>query len=391
MFLEPLFRKRHNIFVIMCDGYRICVRIPVMSRLFVLLFVCLAFGSFGQPVNLIPNPGFESYDGYPLGWNYSGKDFDRILSYWHSPTNASPDVYGPDVIVPKFWEDQGFGDLAPAEGKSMVGITLYGCKDGKPHCREYLQIELYEPLIPGQRYRLQCLVNHLERSLQIDKIGFYFSRKKLEFMIDNRISVKPQLETQYTLRAGNDWKLVTFEFIAESPASYLLIGNFSLDEETSATSSNIDPLPFAYYYLDELSLEKLPPIIEAPMHELDLRQKELAVGKVIKLDNIYFDLDRSLLRPKSYVELHQLLDIMLENRNMKIELRGHTDELGSDVYNQKLSEERANAVAEFLYNHGVDQYRVESLGFGSAMPIAGNDSDEGRQMNRRVEFRILTL
>jgi outer membrane protein OmpA-like peptidoglycan-associated protein len=350
-----------------------------------------SFGMAAQPVNLIPNPGFEYYEGFPLGWNYSGKDFNRILKYWNSPTNASPDVYGPDVIIPKFWKDKGFGNIQAAVGESMVGITLFGCKDGKPHCREYLQVELFEPLIPGQRYRLQCLVNHLERSLQIDKLGFYFSPHKLEFLIDNRIPVNPQLETQYFVRAGDRWKLLTFEFVAESEASFLIIGNFALDQETHTTSLHSDPLPFAYYYLDEMTLEKLPPILEAPLSENDLRQKELEIGAVIQLHNIYFDLDKSILRPKSYVELYQLLNIMLEHRNMKIEVIGHTDELGTNLYNQQLSEERANAVAEFLYNHGIETHRVEAVGFGSSQPVAENNTTAGRQMNRRVEIRILTL
>ena len=116
--------------------------------------------------NLIPNPGFEEYTAVPQDWYYTGADFSGTIRYWESPTGASPDAYGPKVYVPRHWRDKGFGQSDPHSGQSMVGITVYGCHGGKPHCREYVQVELYEALVPGQRYELSYWVQHLPRSLQ---------------------------------------------------------------------------------------------------------------------------------------------------------------------------------------------------------------------------------
>ena len=76
---------------------------------------------------------------------------------------------------------------------------------------------------------------------------------------------------------------------------------------------------------------------------------------------------------------------------MQIEIGGHTDGKGSDGYNQRLSENRAKAVVDFLVSKGIDIKRLKYKGYGKSMPVATNDTDEGRALNRRVEFRILAM
>ena len=66
--------------------------------------------------NLVPNPGFEIFDGFPIGWYYKGSDFDAVMKYWTSPTTASPDAYGPRVRVPTSWAEKGFGKQTPHSG-----------------------------------------------------------------------------------------------------------------------------------------------------------------------------------------------------------------------------------------------------------------------------------
>ena len=95
--------------------------------------------------NLVPNPSFEQFAAPPLGWFYKGAHFTRLVRYWSSPTLASPDAFGPRVVVPTHWKDRGFGAMPTYQGKAMAGITVYGCTDGKPHCREYIQVPLSTP------------------------------------------------------------------------------------------------------------------------------------------------------------------------------------------------------------------------------------------------------
>ena len=117
---------------------------------------------------------------------------------------------------------------------------------------------------------------------------------------------------------------------------------------------------------------------------------KLQVGISSILRNIYFDFDRFTLKSESYVELNKLEGLLAGNPTMRIEIAGHTDYIGSDGYNNTLSVKRANAVVNFLLGKGIDANRIESKGYGKSRPIASNDDEEeGRELNRRVEFRIL--
>jgi outer membrane protein OmpA-like peptidoglycan-associated protein len=123
----------------------------------------------------------------------------------------------------------------------------------------------------------------------------------------------------------------------------------------------------------------------------------IVVGSKIVLNNIFFDFDKATLRPQSNVEIRNLLFIMKSNPRMKVEISGHTDSKGSDAYNQKLSEERAQAVVKSLTEKGIDANRMKAKGYGKTMPAAankkvnGSDDPAGRQLNRRVELKITEI
>jgi outer membrane protein OmpA-like peptidoglycan-associated protein/tetratricopeptide (TPR) repeat protein len=123
--------------------------------------------------------------------------------------------------------------------------------------------------------------------------------------------------------------------------------------------------------------------------EKNIGLKKVAVGAKIILRNIFFDFDKASLRPESTAELERLIALLNEVSSMKIEISGHTDNKGSDDYNQKLSQSRAKAVVDYLIAHGIDNKRLEFKGFGESQPIVENETEEGRQLNRRTEFKIL--
>ncbi|MEE4178741.1 MAG: OmpA family protein [Bacteroides sp.] len=121
----------------------------------------------------------------------------------------------------------------------------------------------------------------------------------------------------------------------------------------------------------------------------DIRLKRVEVGTTIVLRNIFFDTGSSNLRPESYAELGVLYKLLADNPKLKIEISGHTDNVGSANMNQKLSEDRARAVVEFLTDRGVEGERLTFKGYGFTRPVATNDTPEGRQLNRRTEFEII--
>ncbi len=120
----------------------------------------------------------------------------------------------------------------------------------------------------------------------------------------------------------------------------------------------------------------------------DIGLKNIAVGTKIVLRNIFFDFDKATLRPESTSELERLIKLLTDIPTMKIEIGGHTDSKGSDDYNMKLSASRAESVVTYLATHGIDKSRLTSKGYGETKPMATNDTDEGRQLNRRTEFEI---
>lgn len=104
--------------------------------------------------------------------------------------------------------------------------------------------------------------------------------------------------------------------------------------------------------------------------------------------DVSFDLDSDVVRPGLYNELDRIAQIMIKYPQTSILVEGHTDGTGSEIYNQQLSERRANSVKDLLVQRGVEAHRVNILGYGKSRPVATNATAVGRQMNRRVEIRI---
>ncbi len=121
----------------------------------------------------------------------------------------------------------------------------------------------------------------------------------------------------------------------------------------------------------------------------DFYLEKLKVGTKVVLKNIYFETNKATLKPDSYEQLDQVLKFLENNESVKLEISGHTDNIGSLKYNTKLSEERAKAVVDYLVSKGVDASRLEWKGYAFTQPIAPNDTPEGREQNRRVEFKVI--
>ena len=123
---------------------------------------------------------------------------------------------------------------------------------------------------------------------------------------------------------------------------------------------------------------------------LDIGMKKLDVGSTIVLKNIFFDFDKATIRKESEPELSRLVKLLKDNFSIKVEIGSHTDNVGTEEYNLKLSEDRSNAVIDYLVAKGVSKARLTGKGYGESKPLASNDKEEGRQKNRRTEFKIIS-
>lgn len=376
------------------------------SILFALLFASVSGYLSGQ--NLVFNPSFEDYMECPRKIDALGTL--TTVEAWFQPTKGSADYFNicgsKDCGIPK----NKLGYQHARTGLGMCGIYC-----SKQDYREYLTTQLREPLQAGQRYRLTFYVSLSEYSSGcVATIGGLFTRERPSDTVRSILMKKelkqvnpfvsqtvatyyePQVVNPYERLLDNtrDWTCITGEFEAEGGEEYLTIGNFYPAARSNVTDldSLTYLLPGAYYYLDDVTLLCLT-CSEPPQPEVQPQpaETEYAVGATIILRNIFFDFDKATLLQQSYKELQNLLDILRSHPSMKIEIGGHTDGKGTTDYNLRLSEARAKSVVDYLIAKGIEPRRLHYKGYGKSQPIASNDTEEGRALNRRVEFRVLSL
>jgi outer membrane protein OmpA-like peptidoglycan-associated protein len=146
----------------------------------------------------------------------------------------------------------------------------------------------------------------------------------------------------------------------------------------------------AKYMLDpaeavDMSITKDIELALSPIAE----KKKFIAGSVIVLHNLIFEVAKSVIDPESHTVLDNVVDMMAENPKMIIQLEGHTDVLGNPKKNLKLSEDRVDAVKNYLIKNGVAKGRVKTKAFGGTQPLSTEDTPEAHRLNRRVELRVL--
>jgi outer membrane protein OmpA-like peptidoglycan-associated protein len=139
---------------------------------------------------------------------------------------------------------------------------------------------------------------------------------------------------------------------------------------------------------ENLNLDSLVKAGYKEIHK-DLYLVPIEVGQVVRLNNVFFDFDKYNLRPESFAELDRVVKLLEENPAIEIEMSAHTDSRWSDEYNFVLSDNRARSVMEYILSKGISPSRITAHGYGETRPVATNETDEGRQLNRRVEFTIM--
>ncbi len=378
-----------------------------MRRRWTSLWVLLAGMAWGVARgqvsdNMVFNPSFEEYSECPRRVDALG--VMQAVDAWWQPTRGSSDYFnacgGRECQVPR----NKMGIQAARSGVAYCGIYC-----SQENYREYLQTELRSPLVSGKRYRVSFWVSLADKSPQaVSTIGALFTRTRVEdstwgIMMEREgidydggaaqyIATyhEPQVQhpTEVLLGNSREWVEVCGEFVAEGGECFLTIGNFMEFNQSGigATENSQTPLPGAYYYIDDVSVRCIDSVAPAPAKPLLRRPAE---GTVVRLENLYFATGESRVLQQSYKTLLELQELLESQPEMHIELRGHTDGQGTVEYNQKLSEERAKAVADYLIRRGIDRSRLSWKGFGKTLPLDSNDSAEGRRRNRRVEYVVL--
>ncbi len=184
----------------------------------------------------------------------------------------------------------------------------------------------------------------------------------------------------------------------------IIVNNLSNNKETAIAKSNpisgeykiILPYGQLYAFLAEsdnyysISANMdLKSYSEYKEIEKNLYLTPIEKGTILRLNNVFFEYDKFDLSPESNAELDRLYNYLASNDNIKIEILGHTDNQGSNDYNMKLSNNRANSVRNYLIQKGISNNRLIAKGYGATKPIKDNATEEGRQFNRRVEVKIL--
>lgn len=368
----------------------------------VLLFMSFLFAG---AQNLIPDSSYEMNKFVPI-------DFSSVNAShsWSIPSRGTSDLFCKcdkktkqhshkiysEVDVPQ----NTMGYQIPHSGNCYAGLFVFSHGD----YREYLQTPLKKSLIKNKTYRFTMYVSLADYSrLSIDRLGVCFMNNKVDYQSSDVITDLSPVYLIIEKEVGNDirnWHRVSVTYRARGGEAYLLFGSFVINrirktklktpkEIKSRINQKIER--DAYYFIDDVSLVET--FFNEPADTLinvgkDTTNKILS-NTLFILKNVLFNSNETLLFLSSCSELDLVVKYLKQNHHTLIDIYGHTDNLGSETTNKQLSLGRAKAVADYLILNGIDKSRITYGGCGSLKPIATNETEEGRQQNRRVEFKII--
>ncbi len=326
--------------------------------------------------NLVPNPSFEEYEQCPS--NYGKENYIEAKhwsNYHYTPDYFNECATNENVGVPSNF----FGFQKASDGKAYVGLTVY--HNSAPN--ELLGMELIEPIKKGKRYKFSIKVSLAEKysNYATDNIGILFTNTPETAHDCGRYHFK----SDKVIKDADSWTTIEGIFIADSDYKHMLIGNFFDRTKTTIEKIASDRYEASYYFLDEVSVVELSDISKPAEFS---NKSTLKKGSTFILKNIFFDVNKDILKAESYKELDLLVALLTEHPKTNINIVGHTDAVGKDEDNLVLSKKRSVAVLNYLVSKGIAKERLQSIGMGESDPIATNNTEEGRAQNRRVAFTI---
>lgn len=345
--------------------------------------------------NLVLNPSFEEHSSYKCIVNLGG--FNRSIMDWSIPNHGSTDFFDACSKVMGIKNYNGF--QKPKTGTSYAGMYFYTNKN----YREYIQGHLSETLVKGKKYKMTFYLSLADKSsFALKDIQVLITQEKLKPCYQSNScekAIKPSKATnkKFEIYSNTEdiyfsnkesWIEYSFEFTAEGYENYFSIGNFYRNAKTQKQSVlSTSEFYFSYYYIDDVSITSIE---KEEIKEVEVpEESEIKINEIYTFNKVLFDFDKAELLEDSKEELNQLYKHLSKNSNLSIEIYGHTDTIGLDSRNTKLSKQRAKAVADYLILQGLNKSKIKSFGFGSSKPVSDNDTEAGRQENRRVEFKLI--
>lgn len=368
--------------------------------------ISISISDFTKSQNLVPNSSFEEF-----------VDFSKTEpGKWHKVQDSdTPDYFNLNGDKPyNNIFDKYTGGASPKSGFGFIGIFCYRIHPSRDvkNVREFVEVSLHRTLVKDSLYSINIsLLLDNESNIAIKNFGIYFSDKFLAGSKENKMfSLKPQIEFNSSfLDSTNQWITLQSFYKAGGFEKFIVIGNFRTDRRTSIKS--IIPLTekdrkkkwdiasrerATYYYVDDIIVEKAIIPKENQVTEKKVTEnpdtfniEEIEIDSAVVLKNIVFDFDKYDLRPESFKEINKLYNLMKNHPSVRIKLEGHTDNIGSFGFNTQLSLKRAESVATWLIQNGISPNRIEIAGYSYSNPVASNDTEEGREQNRRVVFKII--
>lgn len=356
-----------------------------MKTLFsILLLAPVAF--VGQN-NLAMNGSFETVKHEPAA---TGMICDA--TGMSSANRTSVDLFTTKTCKSSYVKvpDNYMGTQAASTGDHYSGIIAYYGDEwgigewtfpGYQNYTEYLQVELAQPLEAGKIYDISFKTSLAEGSaFAVSGLGMYVSKDKLDQKSNSYLDtvLEPHLVVPEIVK-NNDWALIQGSYKAVGGEKYLTIGafeNYMIIEKVIPEFTNNSRK--AYYYIDDVSVTPAPASNQPNGYDVVL------LGGCFQLQNLNFELDKAVILPTSYTELDGLASFLKKYPYLSIYLDGYTDKTGTDNHNQKLSEDRAAAVKQYLTDKGVRASHLKTRGYGSSNPI--DTQNDNSMTNRRVEI-----
>lgn len=329
--------------------------------------------------------GYGSADIYMVEKNIFGE--------WAPPVNLGGIVNTPFTEYSPFFSQDGktlyfSSDGHPGYGGLDIFKTVY--EDGKWS----VPVNLGKPLNTSKNDRYFTIGGSGE-------VGYFASDRGGKGLDLYEIEIPEDMRPQPTIVVTGT---VTNAKTNANVGAYVMVEDLNTNEliavrkSNSATGKYLVVLPAGrmysvsankegfFFYSQSFDVPKQTKYREVIQN---IQLKPIEKGTKVVINNIFFETGKAVLTPQSHLELEKAFDLLRANSTMVIEVGGHTDNVGDENSNMKLSHDRAKAVREYLVNRGIPSERIQAKGYGELNPIATNDTDDGRKANRRTEFVIL--
>lgn len=299
------------------------------------------------------------------------------------------------------------GTTTPRTGNAYIGIIAYRPNEGDPEtiiC-EYAEGKLLKPLEQGARYTVKVNVSLAECSgISLNKLGIYFSKNVIKEKNSYPLKFNPQVILISNRADTVNWITLSETYTANGDEAYFVIGCFDNEKKikfnkVSPSKEIQNPRKEAYYFIDDVSVveegtedyelkTEMPTVSKDHTDTVKVKNKSIepAIGIPIVLRNIFFEQGAFKLLSQFFEALDSLFFLLKTHPELTITINGYTDNIGTEKNNITLSLNRSKAIFDYLIGKGIDPGRLDYAGYGDKNPISSNNTESGREKNRRVEF-----